>query len=301
MNASVIEAKERDAAAAELMSALPSRRRRQVLRRLSKNKLGMISLAIVALIILIALIGPHLAPQDPYAIAPAQRLRPPSAAHLFGTDEMGRDIFSRLIWGTRISVGISLAVTAGGIVLGIILGTIAGLGGHLADEMIMRTTDIFLAIPLFILAMAITAALGPSTTNLAIAMTLVWWPGYARQTRGQVLATKNALYVEAARSMGVTLLRLASRHILPNCLSPVFVRASATTGYVILTTAALSFVGLGSQPPTADWGTMVAVARNSLLTAPWYPIVVGLPMFTTVLVFALAGDAIQDAMEVRGV
>lgn len=275
-------------------------RRHRAWRRLLRDKLGMVSLAVSLLILLLTSIGSWVAPQDPYAIAPVNRLKSPSMAHLLGTDEMGRDVFSRVIWGTRISVGVSLAVTLGGMVLGILIGTIASLGGRLADEITMRITDIFLAVPLFILAMAITAALGPSMTNAALAMVLVWWPGYARQTRGQVLATKNALYVEAAHSVGASQFRLTVSHILPNCLAPVFVRASTTTGYVILTTAGLSFIGLGSQPPTADWGTMVAVARNFLLSAPWYPIVVGLPMFITVLAFALAGDAIQNALEMRG-
>ncbi|MCZ7568882.1 MAG: ABC transporter permease [Ardenticatenaceae bacterium] len=249
--------------------------------------------------VLVALLGPWIAPQDPYAIHPARRLEPPSANHPFGTDEVGRDVFSRLIWGARLSIGVSLLVTITSVVLGIAIGLVAGVIGGFLDELIMRLTDIFLAVPLFILAMAVTAALGPSMTNAAIAMVIVWWPGYARQTRAQVLDVKKVLYVEAARSIGANAFHISIQHILPNCLDPIFVRASMTTGYIILNMAGLSFIGLGSQPPTAEWGTMIALARTFLLSHPWYPLLTGLPLFFTVLTFALAGDAIQDALDVR--
>lgn len=258
----------------------------------------MFSLVMVALLLVVALIGPELAPKDPYEIHPKERFQPPSREHLMGTDEMGRDILSRVIHGTRITVGVSFAATIAGVSLGVSLGTIAGFTGGLVDEAIMRVTDIFLAVPLLILAMAITAALGPSMTNTAIAMVLVWWPGYARQIRAEVLRVKASLYVDAARSVGVNNLHLIIRHILPNAIDPVLVRMTTTIGYVMLTTAALSFIGLGTRPPKADWGTMISMARGYLMSYPWYPLLVGLPLFLTVIFFALAGDTVQDAMEI---
>lgn len=268
------------------------------LRRLIRDKLGLLSLFMVAVVVVVSIIGPTLAPADPYEISAKQRLQAPSREHLIGTDEMGRDILSRLIYGARISIGVAVGVTIGGVMLGVILGTIAGLAGGLLDEVIMRVTDIFLAVPLLILAMAITAALGPSMINAAIAMVLVWWPGYARQARAEVLKIKAALYVEAARSIGVSNVRLVLLHILPNAIDPILVRAATTTGYVMLATASLSFIGLGTQPPRADWGTMISTARKYLLSYPWYSLLVGVPLFLTVLFVALAGDAVQDAMEI---
>jgi peptide/nickel transport system permease protein len=252
----------------------------------------------ILLVILVAIFAPVVAPADPYKINPKNKFQAPSGEHLMGTDEMGRDILSRVIYGARISIAVGFAVTILGAAIGILLGTIAGLSGGLADETIMRVTDIFLAVPLLILAMAITAALGPSMVNAAIAMAIVWWPGYARQARAEVLRIKTALYVEAARSVGVSGWRLVIHHILPNTLDPILVRMTTTIGYVMLTTAALSFIGLGTRPPKADWGTMISVARRYLISYPWYPLLVGLPLFLTVVFFALAGDAIQDALGV---
>jgi peptide/nickel transport system permease protein len=250
----------------------------------------------IVLLILVAIFAPVLAPYDPYKINPKGKFQPPSGEHLMGADEMGRDIFSRAIYGTRISIAIGFAVTLAGAAIGVLLGTLAGLAGGLLDELMMRVTDIFLAVPLLILAMAITAALGPSMLNAAIAMAIVWWPGYARQARAEVLRVRTALYVEAARSIGAGTRRLVIRHILPNSVDPILVRMTTTIGYVMLTTAALSFIGLGTRPPEADWGTMISVARRYLMSYPWYPLLVGLPLFLTVVFFALGGDAIQDAL-----
>jgi peptide/nickel transport system permease protein len=269
------------------------------LRKLVSDRLGVFSLAMIAILIFVAIFGPHLAPYDPYKIDPKNTFDPPSRAHPMGTDEMGRDIFSRVIYGTRVSILVGFAVTIAGAGIGVLLGTLAGLAGGIVDEAVMRVTDIFIAIPLLILAMAITAVLGPSMVNAAIAMSIVWWPGYARQARAETIRLKNALYVEAARAVGVSGPRLILRHILPNGIDPILVRMTTTIGYVMLTTAALSFIGLGTRPPKADWGTMVSVARRYLMSYPWYPLLVGLPLFLTVVFFALAGDAIQDAMGVH--
>jgi peptide/nickel transport system permease protein len=263
---------------------LGMRRPRRRLRRLTRDKLGFFSLMMIVLLILVAIFAPVLAPYDPYKINPKGKFQPPSGEHLMGADEMGRDI------------AIGFAVTLAGAAIGVFLGTLAGLAGRLLDELIMRVTDIFLAVPLLILAMAITAALGPSMLNAAIAMAIVWWPGYARQARAEVLRVRTALYVEAARSIGAGTWRLVIRHVLPNSIDPILVRMTTTIGYVMLTTAALSFIGLGTRPPEADWGTMISVARRYLMSYPWYPLLVGLPLFLTVVFFALGGDAIQDAL-----
>jgi len=273
--------------------------RNRLLRRLYSDKLGFCSLCAVTAIMLVAVSAPIVAPADPYEIKLEQRLQSPSREHLMGTDEMGRDILSRVIYGSRISIGVALAVTTGGVVLGVTLGSIAGFAGGLVDELIMRVTDIFLAVPLLILAMAVAAALGPSIRNSAIAMILVWWPGYTRQARAEVRRIKTTTYVEAARVVGVGNPRLVLRHILPNAIDPILVRLTTTIGYVMLTMATLSFIGLGTRPPGTDWGTMVAKARNYLMSYPWYPLLVGMPLLLSVLMFALAGDAVQDALDIR--
>jgi len=281
---------------AQLQIATSGRRR---LRKLMRDRLGLFSLFMIAGLIFVAVFARALAPTDPYKINPKNRLQPPSGEHLMGTDEMGRDILSRVIYGTRISLGVGFAVTIAGAAIGVLLGTIGALARGLLDELIMRVTDIFLAVPLLILAMAITAVLGPSMINTTIAMAVVWWPGYARQARAEVLRVKSELYVDAARSVGVSRQRLVLSHILPNAVDPILVRMTTTIGYVMLTTAALSFIGLGTRPPQADWGTMISVARAYLMSYPWYPLLVGLPLFLTVVFFALAGDAIQDAIGVH--
>lgn len=281
----------------KLVAAMAKPRRRR-LRRLARDKVGVISLFMVALAIAVAILAPAMAPYDPYEIDPKQTLQAPNRQHPMGTDEMGRDNLSRVIYGSRTTLGVAFAVIFAAVALGVFLGTIAGLSGGLLDEVIMRVTDIFLAVPLLVLAMAITAALGATMINAAISMVVVWWPGYARQTRAEVLRTKTALYIEAARSIGVSTPRLVLRHILPNAIEPIFVRMTTAFGYVMLTTAALSFIGLGTRPPKPDWGTMIALARRYLMSAPWYPLLVGLPLFLTAVFLALGGDAIQDALEI---
>lgn len=269
------------------------------LRKLARDRLGFFSLLMVIALIIVAIGAPLFAPADPYKVNVKQRLDGPSAEHWLGTDEMGRDLLSRIIYGTRITVGVGLAVTAGSVLIGVVVGTIAALAGGLIDEIIMRITDIFLAVPLLVLAMAITAALGPSMINAAIAMIITWWPGYARQVRAEVLTARRALYVEAARSIGMNGFRLGTRHILPNAMDSIIARMTISIGYIMLATAALSFIGLGTRPPEADWGTMIAIARAYILSFPWYPFIVGVPLFLTVFFFAMAGDAIQDMLDVR--
>ena len=270
----------------------------RVPRRLAASRYAIVVCALATLLLVIAIAAPWIAPYDPLQINPTERLEPPSSRHWFGTDELGRDILSRLLYGARISLTVSVTPIVLALVVGSLIGVVAGYAGGLIDEIVMRVTDVFLAVPLLVLAMAIAAALGPSLRNMVIAVAIVWWPGYTRQVRAQVLATKNLLYVEAANSLGASPLEITRRHVLPNCVDPVAARMTLDVGYVVLVTASLSFIGLGSVPPTPDWGTMMAVARTYLLSAWTYPTLVGLTISLTVLTLTLAGDAVQEAMGV---
>ena len=218
-------------------------------RRATRNVGAMIGITLLIGITLVAIFASQIAPYDHLAIDMAQKFTPPNSEHLFGTDELGRDVFSRVVMGSRISfqVAVEVLLIAGSV--GIFLGIIAGYRGGLVDEVIMRLADIFFAFPSFLLAMAIVAALGPSIQNAILAIGIAWWPRYARLLRGQVLSVKNMAYVEAARSMGVGDSRIMSRHVLPNCLAPLVIQFATDAGAAILSTSALSFVQLGARPP----------------------------------------------------
>lgn len=270
------------------------------LRRLQRNRFGMVMILICISIIVVALLAPILAPYDPLDLDPAKRLYLPSREHWFGTDEMGRDIFSRIIYGSRISLRIAVLTVTFSVFLGVTLGTIAGYVGGRTDQLVMRVTDIFLAFPSLVLAMALSASLGPSVENAAIALGLVWWPGYARLIRGGILAVKNEPFVEASQAMGASHFRIVRYHILPNVIDPILVRMTLTGGNAILMGSALSFIGLGAQPPTPEWGLMVALARRFLIEAWWYSTIIGLAIFITVLFFTLAADALQEAVYPEG-
>ena len=275
------------------------RTRSRFWRRLMSDKTGMLGCVMVCLIIGIALFAPWIAPYDPLAVDSAARLQPPSRAHLLGTDDLGRDVLSRVMWGARLSLRLAVIVVIFAVGLGVAIGVISGYLGGWFDQLVMRITDIFLAFPDLILAMAFAATLGPSIDNAALALGLVWWPSYARLMRGQVLAVKHRDFVEAVRALGANPRRVLLRHILPNGLDPILVRVTMTAGYAILAGASLSFVGLGAQPPSPEWGLMVAVGRNYFLTAWWFPTIVGLCVLMAVLAFTLAGDAIQNALGIR--
>ncbi len=244
-----------------------------------------------------ALVSVVYLPHSPYAIAVEQRFRPPSAAHLFGTDDLGRDVLSRVIAGTRISLSVAGSVLAISSVLGVPLGVFAAYRGGMVDEIIMRAADVFLAFPSFLLAMAIVAALGPSLANAVLAVGIAWWPRYARLMRGQVLAVMHLPYVEAARALGAGEARVLVRHILPNCLAPLLIMLATDAGNAILITASLSFVGLGARPPLPEWGFMVAQGRQFLLTAWWNPLAPGLAIGVTVAAFLFVGDALRDLLD----
>lgn len=267
--------------------------------RPGKNPLGFLGVMLVASIALCAVIAPYVVPYSPYKVDLIARLRPPSGQHLFGTDELGRDIFSRVLMGTRISLQAALVIISLSLLLGTVIGTLGALAGGWVDDVLMRLTDSFLAFPYLVFAMLVSAVLGPSLPNAMLAISITWWPWYARLARGQVLSVKNQLYVEAARAVGVGGVRLFFVYFLRNALSPLIVQATLDVGYAILLTSSLSFIGLGAQPPTPEWGRMVADGRQYLLSYWWVPIFPGLAIFVTVLGFNLIGDAIRDFADPR--
>lgn len=274
-------------------------RGRSLLRRILANPLSATGVVLVCLAILAALFASQIAPLDPIAMAPENRLLPPSSAHWFGTDDNGRDILSRVIFGTRYSLLAAFGILALASFAGTIIGLAAGLFGGWLDELLMRVTDMFLAFPALVLAMALTAALGPSLFNAVMATALVWWPWYARLVRGQALHLKHEAYVEAAMIAGASRFRIAFHHILRNCLTPLIVQVSLDMGYAILTLAGLSFVGLGAQPPAPEWGSMVSVGRDYFLDNWWMVTFPGLAIFITVMAFNLLGDGIQEVLSPR--
>jgi peptide/nickel transport system permease protein len=250
-------------------------------------------------ILLLALFAPVLPFQDPQSVNMHDKLLPPSAAHPMGTDDLGRDILSRVVNGARTSLLVSVIVVACASVFGMVVGLTAGYFGGMADELMMRTTDIFLAFPGLILAMAVAVVLGPGVVPTIVALSIVWWPWYARLARSEALMHKQADFVEAARAVGVPTWRILRSHILPNSLSPLIVQATLDMGYAILTTAALSFIGLGVQEPIAEWGAMLNIGRKYLLSAWWFITFPGLAIFITVLAINLAGDGLRDYLDPR--
>jgi peptide/nickel transport system permease protein len=263
---------------------------------------ALLGLGLVVGFLLLAAIGPWLVP-DPLdasgAIHLAQRLRPPSGVHWFGTDEMGDDIFTRVIVGTRTSLWIGLTITGIAMVIGVPLGLAAGYLGGRARGVIMRVTDVFLAVPGLVLALAIVAALGPGILHGVLALSFVWWPGYVRLIEAKALTLRSEPYVEAARTMGAGHTWILLRHIFPNCLSPLVVKASMDMGLAILAAASLGFIGLGAKPPAPEWGAMISVARSYMPDWWWYSFFPGLFIFLTVLGFNLFGDGLRDMLDPR--
>lgn len=235
----------------------------------------------------------------PIDISPLDRMQPPSAKHYFGTDQLGRDMFSRVVYATRLTLGSALAVVLVAGLIGVNVGAIAGYGGTKVDEVIMRIVDLFMAFPLLVLAMAIVAALGPNLVNAMAALVVVWWAQYARLTRGLVMQTRDREFVTAARALGVSNVAILYKHILPNCFSPLLVKATLDVAVAVLTTASLSFLGLGVQPPDPDWGAMVSQGRAFIRDAWWYATFPGLAIFVTVMAFNLLGDALRDLLDPR--
>jgi peptide/nickel transport system permease protein len=225
------------------------------------------------------------------------KLLPPSAEHWFGTNEVGNDVFTRVVLGTRTTLQIAVIITGVAVLIGVPLGMFAGYVGGYVQEVIMRVTDIFLGVPGLILAIAIVGALGPGIVNAMLALSLVWWPGYVRLVQAKTLSEKNEIYVQAAKSMGASPIRIVFVHILPNCASPIIVKASMDMGMAILGAASLGFLGLGAQPPLPEWGAMISVARNYLPDWWWYSFFPGLAIFITVMGFNLLGDGLRDVLD----
>lgn len=267
---------------------------------LKKNKLTKYSYYAVIFLILVAIIVPILLPatQNIYQDAnPQYQLLAPSLTHPFGTDELGRDVFKRVLLGTKISLSTALIAVGLALLIGIPLGAIAGYYGGFIDELIMRITDIFLSFPPLLLAIAISAFLGPSLQNAMLAIAVSWWPWYTRIVRGQAVSLRERQFVKAAKAIGTPSGMIIFKHIVPNSIAPVIVQTSMDIGGVILTIASLSFLGLGAQPPIPEWGLMISTSRNYFLNGWWYSIFPGLAIFFTVLAFNLLGDGLREILD----
>jgi len=278
------------------------RETRLTLFLLARNKLTLTAMIFTLLLVLIAVFAPSIVPfpTQIYGIdALEDKLLPPSSVHLFGTDELGRDMFSRVLFGTRISLTTALTSIALAVMIGVPLGAIAGYSNKVIDEAIMRVTDIFLSFPPMLMALAIAAFLGPSLTNAILAIGLAWWPMYTRLIRGQAVSLRERQFVRAARVIGTPYLKIIFGHILPNCIAPLIIQASLDLGTVILIVASLSFLGLGAQPPTPDWGLLISTSRNYFLNAWWYSVFPGLAIFVTVLALNLVGDGLRETLDPR--
>jgi peptide/nickel transport system permease protein len=267
-----------------------------------RSPLSIAGVIFLGVIIFLAIAATNIAPYPndiQFGIHLDHRLEAPSSAHFFGTDDLGRDLFSRVLYGFRISLIIGVVVVLVASAIGIFLGALAGFGGPLLDEGIMRITDIFLAIPSLVLALVVAAILGPSLTNAMVAISLVWWPWYARLVRSQTLSLKEQDFVEAARLIGVKTHTILLRHIIPNCIGPIIVQCSLDIGYAILTAASLGFLGVGAQPPMAEWGLMVSYGRLFFPHWWWVATFPGLAIFLGVLGFNLLGDGLRDILDPR--
>lgn len=271
----------------------------RALRRLARRRGAMAGLGCVVFFVLLALFAPWVAPHDPLATSWSAVRQAPSAHYLFGTDEIGRDVLSRVIWGTRASLLAGLVSVCISLALGVPVGLAAGYLGGWVDALISRITDAMLACPFLILAIALAAFLGPSLTNAMIAIGISATPIFIRLTRAQVLAVKVEDYVEAARAVGNSHLRIALRHILPNVVAPLIVQATLAIAAAVIAEASLSFLGLGQQPPAPSWGSMLNTAKNYIDNAPWMSVWPGLSIFLLVLSFNLLGDGLRDAFDPR--
>ena len=267
--------------------------------RVKGSPLTLIGAAIALVVLFVIIAAPVLASYPPDKISLSARLAAPSLQHVFGTDEVGRDLFSRVLFGARASCGIAFAIVIISTVIGSIIGCLSGVVGGVVDTAIMRLMDVFLALPALILAMALAAALGPSLFNAMLAVAVVRVPAYVRLARGQTLSLRNRTYVKASRSFGASPAYLLRWHILPNALSPIIVQATLDLGGTILTAAALSFIGLGAQPPTSEWGSMVSSGRNYFLDQWWYVTFPGLAILFSAMGFNLLGDGLRDMLDPR--
>ncbi len=268
-------------------------------RRLKRNKLAMLGLAIVIFLILIAVFASFISPYDPISRIKEESSLSPSRIHLFGTDLLGRDIFSRVIYGSRISIEVGIVAVGISVVIGLFFGALAGYFGNVPDAIIMRFADIFFAFPYILGAIAIMTILGPGLINIFIAIGILGWASFARIFRGSILSINNKEYIEAARALGASNYRIITKHIFPNAFAPIIVYATMNVGTAIIVEAALSFLGLGVQPPTPAWGKMLSESLDYIDIAPWMMFFPGLAIVITVLGFVLLGDGLRDAFDPR--
>jgi peptide/nickel transport system permease protein len=279
-----------------------TKERQLVWRAFRRDPLAMISLAIIVVFVCGAVFAPFLTRYPAQGLGEPnilEKFQPPSSAHLLGTDNLGRDVLARVLFGGRSSLSIGFLVVIVAVAIGAPLGAIAGYYGGVVGSVIMRVTDMFLAFPPLLLAIAIAAALGASFVNAMIAIAFTWWPWYTRLVRSQTLSLRESNFIEVARSMGVSDFVIITRHILPNVLTPVLVQATMDLGSAILTGAAVSFIGLGVRPPTPDWGEMISFGRTYFIDRPWFAGSAGAAIFLVALAFNLFGDAIRDAVDPR--
>ncbi len=272
-------------------------RRYRLWLQFRRNPLAMAGLIVAVLLIVLALLAPLLANHDPGVQDLAHRLARPSAVHWFGTDELGRDIYSRLLFGGRITLGMVVAVVILVAPLGLLVGCVAGYAGGLWDRLLMRVTDIFLAFPRLILALAFVAALRPGVTSAVAAIALTAWPPYARLARAETLAFRGTDFVAAARMTGAGTTRIVLRHIMPLCVPSLIVRVTLDMSGIILTAAGLGFLGMGAQPPSPEWGAMIATGRRFILEQWWVPTAPGVAIFVASLAFNLLGDGLRDVLD----
>lgn len=270
-----------------------------VLHYFSKSPLAVAGLLIMLTFFFVAVFAPYLAPYPESYMNLEERMLPPSWEHTFGTDDMGRDILSRVIYGSRISLQVGFIVILVAYAIAIPLGAIAGYKGGVLHEIITRITDIFLAFPSIVLALAFAAALGPGLTNAMLALSLTWWPWATRVIRSQTIAIKESYYVQAAKVLGCGDFYIILHHVLPNCLGPIIVQATVDLGWTILVAAALGYLGIGAQPPAPDWGLMISIGRIYFLTCPWLCIFPGIAIATVVLGANLLGDGLRDVLDPR--
>ncbi len=268
--------------------------------RFRRNPLAMIGLMIVLVLLLAAAFAPLIATHDPIAQSLTDRLQPPmTGGHLMGTDEFGRDIFSRIVYGARVTLYIVALVAVTAPVFGLLIGTVAGYAGGWLDQVLMRITDIFLAFPKLILALALVAVLGPGVENAVLAIALTSWPPYARLARAETLTVRNSDYIAAIRLQGAGPIRIVTGHVMPMCLSSVVIRVTLDMAGVILTAAGLGFLGLGAQPPLPEWGMMISAGRKFLFEQWWVATMPGLAIFIVSLGFNLLGDGLRDVLDPR--
>ncbi|WP_409344466.1 oligopeptide ABC transporter permease [Paenibacillus sp. MBLB4367] len=269
--------------------------------RFKRNKLAVVGLCILIVFILLALLAPVIAPHDPAEQDLLQKLKPPSADHWLGTDDLGRDLFSRTLYGARVSLAVGIFAVVFNLIIGIVVGSLAGYYGGKVDSVLMRIVDIMLTFPQLFVLITVVTLLKPSLTNIIIVLIVFGWMTKARLLRGQILSMKNREFVDAARTIGMSDFRIIFKHVLPNAIAPVIVSATLQMGGMILAESSLSFLGLGIQPPTASWGNMLQGAYNMtvMLKAPWVAIVPGCMIFLTILSFNFVGDGLRNAFDSR--